>query len=78
MKSTITTAHVIEETYKAYIGNYPSKPTVEYLQTEIDKNKQLECVKIMKTSGKMQAQLYLINDLAEKYVHAKKLGITLK
>lgn len=69
---------LVSESYKAYIGSYPTLPTIEYLVSEIDNSKLLEGIRVLKTEGVMQAQLFLIDTIAIKFVNAKKLGITLK
>lgn len=69
---------LISESYKAYIGSYPSTPTIEYLYSEIDSNKLTEGLLVLREEGLMKAQIFLIDTIANKFVNAKKLGITLK
>ena len=68
---------IISETYKAYIGRYPKESTVEYLLQELPLRLLDKSSRALRDSGKMSAQLTLVNAIAEKYVRAKKLGITL-
>ena len=68
---------IISETYKAYIGRYPKSHTVEYLMTEIENKALRESLEVFKKEGLMKAQLSLINEVANKFVGAKKLGIIL-
>lgn len=68
---------IVSEGYEAYIGRYPKESTIEYLLQELPLRLLEKSSQALRNSGKMSAQLILVNAIAEKYVRAKKLGITL-